>query len=84
MVDPVAAEHLDPAPLQQSVADDLEPLAVTLEAHSDYRVLRRLKPRLSWPPASGEGICRVVVLDTETTGLDHSRDKIIELARTKV
>ena len=84
VVDPVVAEHLDPAPLQQSVADDLEPLALTLEAHPDYRVLRRLKPRLSWPGAPSEGICRVIVLDTETTGLDHSRDKIIELAMLRM
>jgi DNA polymerase-3 subunit epsilon len=69
---------------QDAAQDDLEPLAQTLEAHPDYRILRRLKPRLSWPSATGEGICRVVVLDTETTGLDHSRDKIIELALLRV
>ena len=57
---------------------------MTLEAHPDYRVIRRLKPRLSWPTASGDKICRVIVLDTETTGLDHSRDKIIELALLRV
>ena len=63
---------------------DLEPLALALEAHADYRVMRRLKPRLSWPAASGDTIVRMVVLDTETTGLDHSRDKIIELALLRV
>ena len=84
VVGPVAVEHLDPSPLQRGFADDLEPLALTLQAHPDYRVLRRLKPRLSWPTDAGEGVCRVVVLDTETTGLDHSRDKIIELALLRV
>lgn len=59
-------------------------MAVALEAHADYRVLRRLKPRLQWPSTTLGGICRVVVLDTETTGLDHSRDKIIELALLRV
>ena len=82
---PVAAEVLHASPAQQGATDDdLEPLALTLEAHPDYRVIRRLKPRLSWPTASGDSICRVIVLDTETTGLDHSRDKIIELALLRV
>ncbi len=82
---PVVAESLQPSPAQHGAAgDDLEPLALTLEAHADYRILRRLKPRLSWPSAPVDGICRVVVLDTETTGLDHSRDKIIELALLRV
>ena len=82
---PLAAQVLLPSPAQQGAAgNDLEPLALTLEAHADYRILRRLKPRLSWPSAPIDGICRVVVLDTETTGLDHSRDKIIELALLQV
>lgn len=81
----VSAEVPLPTPAQRGAADDeMEPLALALEAHADYRVIRRLKPRLSWPTASGDNICRVVVLDTETTGLDHSRDKIIELALLRV
>ncbi|WP_209395555.1 3'-5' exonuclease [Rhodoferax sp. AJA081-3] len=79
---PAVAQPL--AAIPPGGCDDLEPLAMTLEAHPDYRVLRRLKPRLQWPSATGDGICRVVVLDTETTGLDHSRDKIIELALLRV
>lgn len=64
---------------------DAESLARVLDAHPDYRVLRRLQPRLQWPPAAdGQGVCRVVVLDTETTGLDQSREKIIELALLRV
>jgi len=60
-----------------------EALARALEAHPDYRVLRRLTPRLDWPDmpnTPGALRLRVVVLDTETTGLDASKDKIIELA----
>jgi DNA polymerase-3 subunit epsilon len=69
---------------------NLETIAQQLEAHPDYRLLRRLKPRLDWPePAPvGSEIARartcIVVLDTETTGLDASKERIIELAMLKV
>ena len=60
---------------------DLDAMAKTLQAHPDYRVIRRLAPRLEWPPAApGQDLWTVLVLDTETTGLDHTKDKIIELA----
>ena len=66
---------------------DVEARAQAVEAHPDYRVLRRLQPRLLWPGAPGRDVVRVVrvvVLDTETTGLDHAKDKIIELAMLRV
>ncbi len=63
---------------------DTEALARQLEQHPDYRVLRRLVPQLEFAAASGQGIQRLLVLDTETTGLEHSRDKIIELALLRV
>ena len=85
---PVAAVQHDVMPVVTSTfgpaSDDLEAQAQTLEAHPDYRVLRRLQPRLLWPTAAGQEIVRVVVLDTETTGLDHAKDKIIELALLRV
>ena len=64
--------------------DDAERMARALEAHPDYRVMRRLVPRLQWPQAQAQRLCTVVVLDTETTGLDASKEKIIELALLKV
>ena len=67
-------------PLGAASLAQLEASAQALEAHADYRVLRRLQPRLLWPGAPGEDVVRVAVLDTETTGLDQSKDKIIELA----
>ena len=63
-----------------SLNTDMEALAHTLSAHPDYRVLRRLQPQLEWAVSPGAKTLQVLVLDTETTGLDHGRDKIIELA----
>jgi DNA polymerase-3 subunit epsilon len=62
---------------------DMAALAEALAGSPDYRVLRRLVPRpLSAPPAGLE--TRVgILLDTETTGLDHARDEIIELGMVK-
>lgn len=63
-------------------------MAQQLEAHPDFRVLRRLVPCSDFGPApvaadgaqTSPGFQRVLVLDTETTGLSHQADKIIELA----
>ena len=68
-----------PVPEPDLAAPDWAQLASTLASHPDYRVLRRLAPQLLFPPASGPSL-RVLVLDTETTGLNASRDKVIELA----
>jgi DNA polymerase-3 subunit epsilon len=59
----------------------LEQAADFLDAHPDYRVLRRLRP-VDWlyiGPTEGETRVAVAV-DVETTGLDHEADRIIELA----
>lgn len=57
----------------------LEQAAARLEAHPDYRVLRRLEP----DPRSAEAgprFRRALYVDVETTGVDATRDRIIELA----
>jgi DNA polymerase-3 subunit epsilon len=69
---------------QAPAALDPEAMALALEQHGDYRVQRRLKPRLQWPAATHDDVTHVVVLDTETTGLDASKEVIIELALLRV
>lgn len=63
---------------------DAEAMAKALSAHPDFRVLRRLVPQTDYGPLNGQGTRRVIVLDTETTGLDARNEKIIELAMLSV
>lgn len=58
--------------------DTAQEAARLLDAHPDYRVLKRLieRPRLNALP---EGAKKAVVLDVEATGADPSNDEIIEL-----
>lgn len=63
---------------------DAATLAARLEQNPDYRVLRRLAPVLNFKRTAQGPVMRVLILDTETTGLDHGRDKIIELAMLRV
>lgn len=65
-------------------ATDPETQARELERHPDYRVLRRLVPKRHFDGVPQGKVVNVLVLDTETTGLDQSRDKIIELAMLRV
>lgn len=57
-------------------------MAELLSRSADYRVLRRLAPRLP-SPVVGQATRVGILLDTETTGLDHARDEIIELGMVK-
>lgn len=58
---------------------DLERIAALLEASEDYRVLRRLRARDVFRAPDGQAIKIGVVLDTETTGLSDTEDRVIEL-----
>jgi DNA polymerase-3 subunit epsilon len=59
---------------------ELAAMAAKLEAHPDYRVLRRLDPARQRPALTGPTVRRAAIVDTETTGTDATVDKVIELA----
>ncbi|MGO4511887.1 3'-5' exonuclease [Bradyrhizobium sp. 2TAF36] len=66
-----------------STSIDLAAMAEALSRSADFRVLRRLVPRIPASPAAGQETKTGVLLDTETTGLDHAKDEIIELGMVK-
>ena len=59
---------------------DLEALVRTLEQTGNFRVQRRLAPRLNIDPPAGTELKTALFVDVETTGLDHQEHEIIELA----
>lgn len=61
-----------------------EALARLLDSHADYRVLRRLPVVTQFAHRAAGPVTRVLILDTETTGLDPSHDRIMELALLRV
>jgi DNA polymerase-3 subunit epsilon len=82
---PVAAPAVPTRPAPSPPGQTSEEMARRLEQDPDFRVLRRLVPITDFGPAPAAalariGVSRVLVLDTETTGLSHQADKIIELA----
>lgn len=82
---PAAPEQAPMQPVAPTPAISLEAMAQRLEQDPDFRVLRRLVPITDFGPPSTASqapahMLRVLVLDTETTGLSHRTDKIIELA----
>jgi DNA polymerase-3 subunit epsilon len=71
--------------IAESISHDA--MARALDEHPDYKVLRRLVPRDDWgpvPEGATHKLKRVIVLDTETTGLDARNERVIELAMLSV
>lgn len=50
-----------------------------LESHPDFKLIRRISQRKSFTENDGRVLSKGVVVDTETTGVDTSKDAIIEL-----
>ena len=63
---------------------NFDEMADKLSAHPDFKVKRRLVPILEFGPGSGGPTKRILILDTETTGLDWRAENIIELAMLSV
>jgi len=76
------ARIVPPAPASEPLTP--EAMALALERHADYRVLRRLPVQQQFAHPPGGPVTRLLILDTETTGLDASRDRIMELALLRV
>jgi DNA polymerase III subunit epsilon len=57
----------------------LETMAGTLEDSGDYRVVRRFVPRAYYTSPTPDNVKRGLIVDVETTGLDTTTDRIIEL-----
>lgn len=75
-----ASEGAGPAPGHGGPDPDLELAAARLDASPDYRVLRRLRPPQRYAEAGpATQLQHGLYVDVETTGLDASRDAIIEL-----
>ncbi|HCL67665.1 MAG TPA: DNA polymerase III subunit epsilon [Rhizobium sp.] len=64
---------------QAAICSDDEAMARYLEATGNYRILRKLLPRPIVEHPRPEFRRRGVILDTETTGLNHRSDEIIEI-----
>lgn len=79
--------RLAPLPSKDQWADEGELSARALETTGRFRILRRLDSDMLKPEAMadvGRGQRLAIVLDTETTGVDHRIDKVIELAMLAV
>ena len=59
--------------------NDLDAMAEALQASGQYRVLRRLQPRLRINDSGGAPTRLGLFVDVETTGLDPTKHEIIEL-----
>jgi len=65
--------------------DGLALAAALLDAHPDYRVTRALPPLATLALPAPEGRTHTaLVIDTETTGLDHETGQIIQIAACPV
>lgn len=84
-IKPVIKQDMTPA-LRAPGSAELDHMAATLAAHPDFKVMRRLVPCHLFASVEipGDQLATVLILDTETTGLNPARDKMVELAMLRV
>lgn len=73
---------IDKQPMPDQV-EEFEDLARRLEASGNYKILRRLSPLQPTTTPAGSGGKIGIIVDLETTGLDATKDEIIEVAMVK-
>ena len=73
---PVATTALKRKPKHEN---DEEALARQLEETGRFRILRKLMPRTVINRADSQFNKLAILIDTETTGLDHASDQVIEV-----
>lgn len=66
-----------------AVTQPLDSIATVLESTGEFRVLRRLGPFVDCDDPPNEPTFIGLILDTETTGIDHVTDEVIELGIIK-
>jgi DNA polymerase III subunit epsilon len=58
---------------------EINQAAQLLDAHPDYKIIRKILPRAAFARSDGRALSRGVVVDTETTGINPDKEAIIEL-----
>ncbi|MEI6760390.1 MAG: 3'-5' exonuclease [Betaproteobacteria bacterium] len=81
---PKAASPARQSARQSRPALDVADMAGLVAQHPDYRVLRRLAAQAHFTGTGTGPRATVLILDTETTGLAHTKEQIIELALLRV
>lgn len=76
---PRPAPRKRPAATARQAGWDDEEAAQRLEQSGRFRILRKLAPRTVIPRAESAFPNLAVLVDTETTGLNHAKDEIIEV-----
>jgi len=59
--------------------EQAERACLLLEASGDFKVLRRMRPHVAPLAPPGAELAKVIILDTESTGLSPREDKLIEV-----
>jgi DNA polymerase-3 subunit epsilon len=77
---PKSESNLSATTPESHAVGDLEAMAAILERSGAFRVQRKLAPLVARTPPTDVTTRIGLFVDTETTGLDHTRDEIIELA----